>query len=177
MLNVWALFLTITGIIEVVLWFMRTNLLHEYFSALPVTNLFLINLGISSIIGGGVILYSLRGNWRSRLYLFFFSIAILPLAISWCFSADVNMPGNDLHDIIRKSGITDSCTVITRKEFIPAVSWYCRWQQPVKAFDGDVVSCEKCSFVILTENDPAWLKTPEKCKNSILCGIFRGDLH
>lgn len=177
MLNVWALFLTITGIIEVVLWFMRTNLLHEYFSALPVTNLFLINLGVSSIIGGGVILYSLRGNWRSRLYLFFFSVAILPLAISWCFSANVKMPGNDLHTIIRKGGITDSCTVITRKEFIPAVSWYCRWQQPVKALEGDVVTYETCSFVILPENDPAWLKTPEKCKNSILCGVFRGDLH
>lgn len=177
MLNVWALFLFITGIIEVVLWCMRTNLLQEYFSLLPLTRLFLINLGVSSIIGGGVILYSLRGNWRSRLYLFFFSIAILPLAISWCFSADKKMPGNDLRIIVRECGITASSTVVTRKEFYQAVAWYCQWQQPVKLLEGDTIPGNKGCFIILQKNDPAWQKTPDECQKSFVCGEFRCDMH
>lgn len=32
-------------------------------------------------------LYSLLGNWRIRMYLFFFGLALLPLGISWCIPA------------------------------------------------------------------------------------------
>lgn len=110
MLNVWGLFLLLTGILETVCWFMRDSLIQEYAASLPITRLFLINLGITSIIGGGIILYSLRGNWRSRLYLYFFSVAILPLAISWCFTGDTLIRDNYLRRIFCHAETAESIT-------------------------------------------------------------------
>lgn len=124
MLNVWALFLVITGGIELAWWFLKDNCFTEYFQLLPFTRLFLLNLGISSIIGGGVLLYSLHGNWRSRLYLFFFSIAILPLGISWCIKPQRFMPEATFRTFIREFDmIPEKCEFFTSGEFVPALSW------------------------------------------------------
>ncbi len=108
MLNVWGLFLTVSGLIEIAAWYMCDNILLEYARSLPITRLFLINLGVTSVLGGGIVLYSLRGNWRSRLYLYFFSVAILPLAISWCFTGDARLQDEYLHRVF--------CSVENRNE-------------------------------------------------------------
>ena len=107
MLNVWGLFLVISGIIEVICWYMSDNILAGYAETLPITRLFLINLGITSLLGGGILLYSLRGNWRSRLYLYFFSIAILPLAISWCFNSEAKIQDPNLRRIFCNENQTE----------------------------------------------------------------------
>ena len=124
MLNIWGLFLLITGCIELLWWFLKDNCFTEYFQLLPFTRLFLLNLGISSVIGGGVLLYSLHGNWRSRLYLFFFSIAILPLGISWCIKPQRFMPEATFRTFIREFDIIpEKCEFFTSGEFVPALSW------------------------------------------------------
>ena len=104
MLNVWGLFLTISGLMEIAAWYMCDNILLEYANSLPITRLFLINLGVTSVLGGGLVLYSLRGNWRSRLYLYFFSVAILPLAISWCFTGDARIQDECLLRVFCNAG-------------------------------------------------------------------------
>ena len=123
MLNVWALFLVITGGIELAWWFLKDNCFAEYFQLLPFTRLFLVNLGISSLIGGGVLLYSLHGNWRSRLYLFFFSIAILPLGISWCIKPQKYLPEAAFREFVNEFDmIPEKCEFFTDGKFAPALS-------------------------------------------------------
>ena len=50
---------------------------------------------------------SMRGNWRSRLYLYFFSIAILPLAISWCFNSEAKIQDPSLRRIFCNENQTE----------------------------------------------------------------------
>jgi 4-amino-4-deoxy-L-arabinose transferase len=180
MLNVWALFLLITGILEIVFWFMQGSVFREYFSVLPISELFLLNLGIASIIGGGVVLYSLRGTWRSRLYLFFFSISILPLGISWCFESSSRMPEATFRKLIGAMDVVMNKSVfVTSSEFYPAVSW--------SVDGGSVVSMDKRELekihapgksvcVILRSDDPAWKELPAPAKivaeGEFSCAVF-----
>lgn len=181
MLNIWGLFLIITGGMEIAVWYFRESLLQEYFTLLPITRLFLINLGVSSLIGGTVLLYSLRGNWRSRLYLFFFSVAILPLGISWCFSSDSRMPEAIFKKFIRQMDIlTDESTFITSKDFTPALSWCTENRNVIAIADGQELHCcgsEVC-YVLLKNDDPAWQNLPKPEKIIIIeqfsCARFSG---
>ena len=178
MLNIWALFLVITGCIEVVFWFLQERMFQEYLSVLPVSELFLINLAVPSLIGGGVILYSLRGNWRSRLYLFFFSVAILPLGISWCLDTCGHMPEATFRDLVSQMDIIAGKSVfITRSEFSPAVAWSTGGKIIVMDKDNELC-CEKdVVCVILKNDDPAWrdLPRPERIssKGEFTCALFR----
>ena len=159
MLNIWALFLVISGIIETVLWFMRSTILQEYFRFVPLTNLFLINLGITSIIGGGLLLYSLNGNWRSRLYLYFFSVAILPLAISWCIAPHPRMPEKLLRPIIRESiSAAPDAVILTDSELYPAIRWCTRKTVNIINCDADINLHNCC--VILSDDSSLWQKLP-----------------
>lgn len=180
MLNVWALFLLLTGILETVFWFMQKNLFEEYFSVLPISELFLLNLGITSIIGGGVVLYSLRGTWRSRLYLFFFSVAILPLGISWCFESDSRMPEATFRNLIGKMDVVMNKSVfMTSSEFYPAVSWSTDGGNVI-TLDSEQVkmlcSQGKSLCVILKSDDPAWWNLPRPAKTvtegEFSCAVF-----
>ena len=175
MLNIWALFLVITGIIETVLWFMQSNILQEYFQVVPFSRLFLINLGITSIIGGGLLLYSLHGNWRSRLYLYFFSVAILPLAISWCIAPHPVMPGKMLRQAVRESrNFAPAAKFHTSEKLYSAVSWYTGEKAGVIGKDQP----EKGGYwVILNTRDEKWRTLPRPVKSisqgDFTCALFK----
>ena len=44
-------------------------------------------------------IYSIVGNWRSRLYLFFFGIGLVMLFLPWFFKGGQWMPGKALQEI------------------------------------------------------------------------------
>lgn len=59
---------------------------------LPVSEFFCPVIGFVSICSGGFMLYSLTGNWRGRLYLFFFGLGLLPLCCNWLIVDNASMP-------------------------------------------------------------------------------------
>ncbi|MBE6356010.1 MAG: phospholipid carrier-dependent glycosyltransferase [Lentisphaerae bacterium] len=174
MLNIWALFLVISGIIESILWFMQSSILQEYFDIVPFTNLFLINLGVTSIIGGGLLLYSLHGNWRSRLYLYFFSVAILPLAISWCIAPHRIMPEKWLNSALKECrDHAPDAVLLTDRELYAAIHW--NTGDPVALIDNGTPDQGKYC-VILYSRDEKWsaLPRPEKSVTAgeFTCAVF-----
>lgn len=68
----------------------------------PVTELFYPVMGTVLIIAGAVMIYSTVGNWRGRLYLFFFSIGVVLLFLPWFFRDSNWMPGGALQGINRR---------------------------------------------------------------------------
>ena len=143
----------------------------------PVTPLFLINLGVSSIIGGGLILYSLRGNWRSRLYLFFFSVAIMPLGISWCIASDRHMPEASFNMIVNELDLLPEKTMfVTSAEYMPAVAWSNKHMFISDAANGLPESHGNPVCVIMTVDNENWSKLPKPDKDMI-CNGFRAALY
>lgn len=180
MLNIWGLLLLVSGIIEAALWFLRREV-YTGFDYIPLTPVFLMVLGISSIIGGGVILYScIHGNWRSRLYLFFFTVALLPLGISWCILPNRAMPEKFFHDFMSEGELLpEKCTIITSKPLAAGVSWSTRCRnviiaEPDREFP---MLPDKRRCVILDVDDPLWEKLPSPVKtisrDNLLCAFFK----
>ena len=123
MLNLWATLLVITGLAEVTLWFFP-EFCEQYFALLPVKPVILLSLGVVSLLGGGTLLYSLHGNWRSRLYLFFFSVAILPLGFSWGIKGNTFMPESEFRMFIEALDIIPEKSLFYADENnIPALQW------------------------------------------------------
>lgn len=179
MMNLWALLLIATGILEAAGWFFRDRV-EAYLEALPVTPMALIILGVTSIIGGGVILYSRRGNWRSRLYLFFFSLAILPLGVSWCITGGRRLPEHALRSFIDGNHIRHEpgSVILTGRRLGSAVSW-CAAGCDVRILDGTAAAKGSgIRYVILECDDPAWKDLPKpdrlSCNGPFTCAVFAG---
>jgi 4-amino-4-deoxy-L-arabinose transferase-like glycosyltransferase len=123
MLNFWALLLLVCGFTAVGLWFFPAYA-AVIMEKLPLSSLSLIVFGVSALLGGGALLYSFRGNWRSRLYLYFFSIALLPLGISWCVTSNYQIPEKNIRHLMDNSDvIVDKCEFFTTEELVAAVKW------------------------------------------------------
>ena len=69
-------------------------------------------------------LYSLHGNWRVRLYIFFFGLMLLPLGISWCITSNRQMPKDTLEALFSKHEInTNKACFVTSYRFSHATAW------------------------------------------------------
>lgn len=97
MMTLWGAFLTLAGIgcAALRIW-MKPEVLSD---VLPVTLLFYPVMGIVLIFAGAVMIYSVTGNWRGRLYLFFFGIGLVLLFIPWFFRVNYAMPQAALKQI------------------------------------------------------------------------------
>jgi hypothetical protein len=122
---------------------------------------------VVSLLGGGTLLYSLRGNWRSRLYLFFFSVAILPLGFSWGIRENSVMPESEFRMFIEVLDIIPEKSLFYADEDnIPALQW-CTGEK-INAIECgcEIVSTapDKPTYIIVEKNS-AFLKkisVPEK---------------
>ena len=94
-MSLWGAFLIIAGGALLVLRFMMPAMLRP----LPLSGLFFPVMGTVLLFAGAVMLYSLIGNWRSRLYLFFFSIGLVMLFLPWFFKGNPHMPGEALSEM------------------------------------------------------------------------------
>ena len=172
MLNLWATILVLSGLAEVILWYMP-GIYNGCSTILPFKPVVLLVFGVTSLLGGGALLYSLRGNWRSRLYLFFFSVAILPLGFSWCFKSTPFMPEKEFNYLIADYDIIpEKSAFFTREEYIPALQWCTGSEvQDVTSMQPDS-PVEKPAYIILKKDDPLWQKFPGKKESGILRGDF-----
>ncbi len=173
MLNLWATLLVLSGIAEVVFWFFPA-LTEQLFAILPLKPVVLLSLGVASLLGGGALLYSLRGNWRSRLYLFFFSIAILPLGFSWGIKNDYYMPEKEFKLFITELDIIPEKSIFfAKKEDIPALQW-CTGEK-INFIDCGcdllmmLESNDKPAYLIVEKDSPLLEKLQIKSEN-ITCG-------
>jgi 4-amino-4-deoxy-L-arabinose transferase len=124
MLNIWAGFLLITGICGTVLWFFRARIPQGYLENIPVNPLILIISGVTAIICGTLLFYSLHGNWRIRLYLFFFGLMLLPLGVSWCLTSSRQFPEKNLEFFFEKHDIDpEKDCLVTSYRFSHATAW------------------------------------------------------
>ena len=57
-------------------------------------------------------LYSLTGNWRGRLYLFFFGLGLLPLCCNWLIEDNSYMPEAWYQEVEKEFNTDPDCTVI-----------------------------------------------------------------
>lgn len=165
MLNLWATLLILSGLAEVILWFFPN--IHTPILAKTIFKpVILLAFGVVSLIGGGALLYSLRGTWRSRLYLFFFSIAILPLGFSWCFNSSKIMPGKEFKSLVSSCNIAPGKSdLYARQEHIPAL----RWISGCKVRLLDEITIENNdlpTYLVLEKNDPILLRYS---KNNYKC--------
>ena len=166
MLNLWATLLVLTGLAEVVLWFFPP-IYEPLFNQLPFKPVILLSFGVVSLLGGGTLLYSLRGNWRSRLYLFFFSVAILPLGFSWGIRENYFMPESEFKMFIEVLDIIPEKSLFYADEYnIPALQWCTGEKINVIECGCEIVSTapDKPTYIIVEKNS-AFLKkisVPEK---------------
>ena len=91
----WGGFLLIAGGALIALRFAAPSIQRH----LPLTTLFFPVMGTVLIFAGAVMIYSIVGNWRSRLYLFFFGIGLVMLFLPWFFKGGQWMPGKALQEI------------------------------------------------------------------------------
>ena len=181
MLNIWATLLVLSGITEVMLWFFPA-FAEPVFSIMPLKPVVLLSMGVSSLLGGGALLYSLRGNWRSRLYLFFFSIAILPLGFSWGIKNNYYMPETEFRLFITELDIIPEKSIFfAEKENIPALQW-CTGEKINPVDCGcDLLtmleSNDKPAYLIVKKDSPLLEKLQIKSKNitygtNFICAKF-----
>ncbi|MBQ9803959.1 MAG: phospholipid carrier-dependent glycosyltransferase [Lentisphaeria bacterium] len=123
-LNVWGGFLLAAGICSIAAWFFRSRIPQDTLDTVPVNPLILITAGITFAISGGLMLYSLHGNWRSRIYLFFFGLMLLPLGISWNITSYRQMPEATLKSFFNEHEINlKKACIVTSYRFSHATAW------------------------------------------------------
>lgn len=123
-LNVWGGFLLAAGICSIAAWFFRSRIPQDTLDTVPVNPLILITAGITFAISGGLMLYSLHGNWRSRIYLFFFGLMLLPLGISWNITSYRQMPEATLKSFFNEHEINlKKACIVTSYRFSHAAAW------------------------------------------------------
>ena len=122
-MTLWGAFLLIAGGALIALRF-ATPYIQRH---LPVTNLFFPVMGAVLIFAGAVMIYSIVGNWRSRLYLFFFGIGLVMLFWPWFFKGDRWMPGGALQEIRLRyclpSKLKEFPVVVPDKRLADAAAW------------------------------------------------------
>lgn len=135
-MSLWGILMLVTGAAGVTGWFFRHCIPACVTNNIPLSFTVLITGGAAAILCGVLMLYSLRGNWRGRLYLFFFGAALLPLGAAWCITPAKWMPEPALRIFIENFQLTPSKTeFITVKELAPALAW------STKKTDIKIVNC------------------------------------
>ncbi|MBR7131698.1 MAG: glycosyltransferase family 39 protein [Lentisphaeria bacterium] len=180
MLNIWALLLLICGLTSVILWFIP-GAVQVCFKYLPLDQVVLLVWGVTALIGGSVLLYSKGGSWRSRLYLFFFTVAILPLGFSWCLRPCAIMPEETVTSLIEETCIIPAKSVIyTDAELLPLVSWCADKNiviRDIGEFNAkDLTDKDNTVCIIKTSEDPAWMTLPVadclKTRGIFTCAVY-----
>ena len=134
MMNAWGILLFVAGIVCIAGWILRDRIPARVWEVVPVTPTVLITGGVATLCGGLVLIYSLRGNWRGRLYMFFFGLALLPLAGSWSITANQKMPEATINGFFRELEINPKHTlVVTNGGNSQVVAW-CSRKSNVRLF-------------------------------------------
>ena len=71
-------------------------------------------------------IYSAIGNWRGRLYLFFFGIGLVMLFLPWFFKGNPRMPGEALQEINKRYIVQQTPQigiVAAHKNLADAAAW------------------------------------------------------
>ncbi|MBE6378428.1 MAG: phospholipid carrier-dependent glycosyltransferase [Lentisphaerae bacterium] len=171
MLNLWATLLVLTGLAEVILWFFP-RFYEPVFAQLPFKPVILLSLGVVSLLGGGTLLYSRRGNWRSRLYLFFFSVAILPLGFSWSIKENTFMPEAEFRMFIEVLDIIpEKSTFYTGEKYVPVLQWCTGEKVNSISCVSDIPSEAGSKPVyVIVENDSVLIKKFPAANKQIISG-------
>ncbi|MBE6362912.1 MAG: phospholipid carrier-dependent glycosyltransferase [Lentisphaerae bacterium] len=120
-MTLWGAFLIIAGGALIALRFMEL-----YTRFLPISPLFYPVMGTVLIFAGAAMIYSAIGNWRGRLYLFFFGIGLVMLFLPWFFNGNAHMPGEALQEIKTRyiDRLNPEVTVIVeRDDLANAAAW------------------------------------------------------
>ena len=94
-MTTWGFALAIAGAVLLTLHFTKPAIIAE----LPLTGLFYPVMGSVLLFAGAMMIYSIIGNWRGRLYLYFFSIGLVLLFMPWFFKSNPMMPGEALRQL------------------------------------------------------------------------------
>ena len=124
-MTLWGTFLIIAGVILITFRFM----LNKEMSCLPLSPLsplFFPVIGTVLIFAGAAMIYSAIGNWRGRLYLFFFGIGLVMLFLPWFFKGNPRMPGEALQEINKRYIVQQTPQigiVAAHKNLADAAAW------------------------------------------------------
>ena len=121
-MTLWGAFLIIAGITLIAFRFLSIKEINY----LPLSQLFYPVMGTVLIFAGAAMIYSVIGNWRGRLYLFFFSIGLVMLFLPWFFKGNPHMPGEALQEIKSRYIIrhnTEACILVERDDLANAAAW------------------------------------------------------
>lgn len=122
-MSVWGIILLLTGIAGITVWFLQDRII--WCNGGVFSRTMLITGGSAAFFCGALMLYSLRGTWRSRMYLFFFGLALLPLGVSWCIIPRFPlMPEGEIKQLVAaKTIIPEQTIVVADPEFRDAAAW------------------------------------------------------
>jgi len=94
---------------------------------LPVSNLFYPVMGCVAVFAGGLMLYSTMGNWRGRLYLFFFGVGLLMFSFNWFFVGSKKFPEVMFREVVKQFNINSERTLIyTTGRHMHTIAWICK---------------------------------------------------
>ena len=122
-MTTWGFILAVAGAVLLTLHFTKPAIIAE----LPLTKLFYPVMGTVLIFAGAMMIYSIIGNWRGRLYLFFFSIGLVMLFLPWFYKGNPMMPGEALRQLKENHPELKSAeyTIVTGK---PAIADAAAWE-------------------------------------------------
>ncbi len=124
-MSVWGVFMLLLGIAGIAGWFFRSAWHAVGCSIAPFPETILLTGGFAAFFCGALMLYSLRGTWRSRMYLFFFGLALLPLGVSWCIPPSTPlMPENFIREFVSTHNLLPGNTIIIADDAMrDAAAW------------------------------------------------------
>ena len=133
-MSAWGYLMLIVGVFGIGLWYFRHLIPEKVLREIPLSVSVLITGGVAAFCCGALMLYSLRGNWRGRMYLFFFGLVLLPLGVSWCITPSRKMPEAIIARFLAELEIHPGRTMmVTNGGNAGAVAWTCR-KSDVKLF-------------------------------------------
>ena len=125
-MTAWGALLTLTGIFLGIAAMMPGSFAGRVMEQLPVSSNTNPLMAVVCLTSGALMFYSLRGNWRGRMYLFFISIALLPVFGSWCVADNAAMPQRPLKKLQRELDFGGKQTVIYAvPQLYDAAAWLC----------------------------------------------------
>ena len=132
MMNIWGILLFVIGVAGIVGWILRDRIPVRVWEEIPLSPTVLITGGVATFCGGMVLIYSLRGNWRGRMYMFFFGLALLPLAVSWSITPNQKMPEAIIDNFFREMEINPKHTLMVTNGGNSHVVAWCSRKSDVK---------------------------------------------
>ena len=139
-MTAWGIVLSLAGAFLLTLHFTRPALIAK----VPLTALFYPVMGSVLIFAGIMMIYSITGNWRGRLYLFFFSIGLVWLFMPWFFKVNPMMPGEALRQLKENNPAVKSAeyTIVSENRALAnAAAW--EFQRSDIRIARDIFSGEK----------------------------------